>query len=148
MPFDDLARVPFFIAGAGVAGGRRTGDLAQNHDVVPTCLELAGLRHPVAGELDSRSLLPYFEAGGAGADRVVYCSSQDDYPMVRRGTLKYFRHLASGEEMLFDLANDPGETANLAADANHSAALRQLREDLDRVLNEGVAELPTAPPRA
>jgi choline-sulfatase len=36
--FDDLARVPFFVAGAGVAGGRRTPQLVQSFDVALTCL--------------------------------------------------------------------------------------------------------------
>ena len=39
MPFDDLARVPFVVAGPGVAGGRRVASLVQSCDLALTCLD-------------------------------------------------------------------------------------------------------------
>jgi choline-sulfatase len=51
--------------------------------------------------------------------------------MVRRGDMKYV-HYVGYPPQLFDLADDPEETTDLAADP----AYDQVREDLDRALRE------------
>ncbi len=138
VPMDDLARVPLFCAGAGIPRGQVVDAPVHSADLVPTCLELAGIEPPES--LDTRSLLPALE-GRPDPDRVVYCSSLHRYPMVRRGRFKYFRH-DDGEEMLFDLDEDPAETRNLAGDPVHAELCRDLGHELERVLLRGIPNLP------
>ena len=57
IPFDDLARVPFFATGADVAGGRSISTLVQTPDFAVTCLDYAGVELPGAS-FDGRSLRP------------------------------------------------------------------------------------------
>ena len=76
-PLDDLARVPFFCAGAGVVGGRRVADCVNSPDFVPTALELAGLP---SLPLDTESLIPHFRNVNPPVGRIAYTSSHDKYP--------------------------------------------------------------------
>lgn len=113
IPFDDLARVPFFVTGAGVAGGRRDAGLAQSFDFATTCLDLTGVDVDLAA-FDGISLVPVLGDPGAtlDADRTVHCGISMGWPMVRRGPHKYLRS-GWGEEVLFDVERDPGEVFNL-----------------------------------
>lgn len=112
IPFDDLARVPFFATGAGVAGGRRDRGLAQSFDLATTCLDYAGVDVDLA-TFDGISLEPVLGDPGASidADRTVHCGISMGWPMVRRGPHKYMR--SGWEEVLFDVERDPGEVDNV-----------------------------------
>ena len=111
IPFDDLARVPTFGVGAGVAGGgRRLGAPMQSFDFTPTVLSMAGVsssrfrfrrsRSDVSAQRHSPSRTP------SGR-----CSSETrlGWPMIRIGNLKRIWHRATGSSIVFDLAVDPGE---------------------------------------
>ena len=113
IPFDDLARVPFFVVGAGVSGGRRVGDLVQSSDFVPTALDRAG-RDPHPFGFDARSLggLLGDPATPPDEDRSVFCATTMGWPMVRRGPYKYILHRGTWSNVLFHLDDDPDETRN------------------------------------
>ena len=145
VPFDDVARVPTFCCGPGITAGRREKNPVQGADFVPTFLDIAGIGSPARDLLDTRSLLPALRDGKPDESRTVYCDSNYDWPMVRRGNLKYFRHRKNGEEMLFDLEADPGETRNLAADAAYAARRDALKEALASLEARPAPDLPTFP---
>jgi len=124
IPFDDLAKVPFFCAGAGVAGGRRVTAPVQSCDVALTCLELAGLEPPApAEEFDTASLSSVLAGGRPDDDRPVFCAFSMGWPMIRKRHMKLIWHW-SGEQVLYDLGSDPGETRNVAH--AHKALARDL----------------------
>lgn len=135
LPFDDLARVPFFIAGAGVAGGRRIGTPVQNFDYVATVLERVGIPLPCP-DMESTSLASVLAGGAADAERAVFCGTMEGTPMLRRGAFKHIWHSIADVHILYNLEDDPGETTNLAADPACQQLLRQnvseLREVLER----------------
>jgi choline-sulfatase len=138
MPFDDLARVPLFYAGHGVAGGRVVPDLVQSYDFALTALDYAGLA-PGVEDVDGRSLRPLL-AGQPGAHdlgRSVFSAIGVGWPMIRRGNHKYFVHSQHRTAVLFDLENDPGERVNLAGDPG--------RADVERDLSELLAQREAKP---
>lgn len=52
------------------------------------------------------------------------------YVMLARGNYKYVRTLVSGEtEELYDISHDPDELINLAAEPEHQARLKQMRQE-------------------
>src|SRR5215217_1404299 len=53
-PYEESARVPFFVRGPGVAAGAKAENLALNTDLAPTFADLAGVKFPA----DGRSLVP------------------------------------------------------------------------------------------
>jgi C-terminal processing protease CtpA/Prc len=139
--FDDLAKVPFFCVGPDVAGGRRISAPVQSADYVLTALELAGLELPKSID-DTRSLRAVLQGEPADEARAVFSCTSFGWPMVRKGALKYFHHAPTGDEMLFDLARDPGETQNLITYPSYAEAGRELRLRLEEKLAQGIPNLP------
>ena len=111
IPFDDLARVPFFAVGSGVEGGRRVGQLVQSCDIPLTCLELAGTGPPMPF-FDGESLASVLRGGAASDERAVFSAFSMGWPMIRKGPLKYIFNW-TGDRVLFDMDADPGETRNI-----------------------------------
>ncbi len=121
-------RVPLIIAGVpGMAANQIQRSLAHVNDIVPTLLDLAGLRHPGSRYKDQaiepligRSLLPVL----TGQATAVH---PDDKPIgyelagnaaLFKGRLKLARNLppvGDGQWHLYDIDADPGETRDLRA---------------------------------
>jgi len=116
--FEGAARTPLTISGPGIAAGR-VDQPTSNLDLLPTLLEIAGIdAAPFAGMLDGETLLPLI----AGLPRrgpvlMEYAAEGSIAPLVaiRDGQYK-FVHCEVDPPLLFDLAADPLEQANLAAD--------------------------------
>lgn len=136
------ARVPLVAAGPGIAAGNRVAANATLVDLFPTLLSLAGLRLPAgyadyAPTLDGRDLAPWL--------RGEVPSDWDDTVTIEYngdGTCAPIRALVQGPhkfigvggeaDQLYDLARDPGEWHNLAADPAHADTARTLRARLYR----------------
>jgi arylsulfatase A-like enzyme len=124
--------VPLGFAAPGLlpAGGR-VPQTVELIDVLPTLLDLLGLAKPA--EQHGRSLVPYLERPGAGGTgkpafseygtTTIRTVTQGDWKLVHNpdGISPVCvpdappNHYPIGREELYDLAKDPGETANLAA---------------------------------
>jgi len=63
-------------------------------------------------------------------------SERNNWNALTDGRWKYIYHAYSGEEMLFDLAADPGELADLASNPSHAATLARWRGRLVEHLQE------------
>jgi arylsulfatase A-like enzyme len=128
-PFEDLARVPLFAAGAGVPAGRVVKAPVAHVDLAASFLHAAGSPAPAA--LNGIPLQRHFDEAAAPAPRTLHCHG--NFLMTRRGPLKYFRRPDGSESMLFDLASDPGELVNLASHAERRAEIAELASEMDRV---------------
>ncbi len=158
MIYDEQLRMPLSISWPKrfASRGARTPALSEAVDLVPTCLELAGVGDPVARYpwLRGRSLVPALDdpAGAKGKDFTVStCDevwSPQDFggagPAWKRhvraalsGRFKVARYVAmSGkpqkehtddqEYELYDLSEDPYELRNLAGDAAYKPLLDEL----------------------
>jgi len=167
MVYEEQLRVPLSISLPGrFAQGARTAALSEAVDLVPTCLELAGVADPVSRYpwLRGQSLVPALEdpAGARGKDFTVStCDevwSPQDYagygkPWRRHvraalsGRFKVARYVAMDgkpqrelpheqDYEVYDLAEDPYELRNLARDPGY----RSLFKDLLARLHELEAE--------
>jgi arylsulfatase A-like enzyme len=137
-PYEESARVPFFVRGPGVPAGSKTEKLAVNTDLAPTFADLAGVEFsrdgrsltPLLREEDSpwwrtSVLLEAFtneEAQGAQANL-------PNYQAVRTETHKYVEY-DDGEKELYDLRADPYELENVYESAD-APVLEDLRTRLD-----------------
>lgn len=124
--------VPLGFSAPGLLpAGARVPQTVELIDVLPTLLDLLGIAKPA--EQHGRSLVPYLErpdAGGAGKPAFSEYGStrirtvvQGDWKLVENpdGISPVCipdappNHYPIGRAELYDLAKDPGETANLAA---------------------------------
>lgn len=142
-------RVPFVVAGPGVAPGRRVNSLAYVTDVTPTILEFAGV-DPDAIEgavpMTGRSLRAVLDGSAErthAADSPVGVEVagnaalfKGDYKIVRNGG----KH-GDGQWRLHDWVNDPGEVNDLAGE--QPERLAAMLADYDVYKQQmGVLDLP------
>jgi arylsulfatase len=140
LPFDDLAKVPFFCLGAGVEPGRRVRAPVQSFDFALTSLELAGVAPPRA-EFDAKSLIPILRGGVERADRPVFCAWKYGWPMMRRGSIKTIWNPGANEHVVFDLESDPAETTNRASDPVLGPVALEHIALIQRELSKGIEAL-------
>lgn len=116
--YESSAGIPLFLRG-GPFGGGRSARPANLVDLFPTLCDAAGFERPTG--IDGRSLLE-------DADE-TFSQLGTGHFMLRRGHWKYIvLGPDAGDEVLFDLASDPGETCNAAGE--HPAECRALRARL------------------
>ena len=142
--YDEIVRIPLIISYP------RRIKPGQNHmaaslvDIMPTLLDLAG--RPIPENIDGHSLAPYLlrERDPASAPPYRFCERVNPNAeltrrvapgtpgsfMIRGKGWKYIKY-PDGEEFLYHLAEDPGETKNLAAQPSYSDQKNVLRRELE-----------------
>lgn len=130
--FERSARVPLIIAGPGVSQGTNEAPCSLV-DLLPTMLDIAG--SPADGyDGAGRSLWDLASGGSAAPDRstaVEYfgeCSA-DPMVMIRRGQLKY-SYCEIDPPQLYDLATDPEERNNLAAEQDWAETVACFQQEV------------------
>ena len=148
--FDQSYHLPLIIRDPAAPGPRRVEALTEAVDLMPTILDWVGA--PIPRACDGVSLAPWLrgETPEAWRDAVHFeYDLRGGWPDPRRPPfgLEWMRrrwrrsgpsgskyvHFAGLPPVLYDLAADPGESRNLAADAGACRAL--LSEARDRMLS-------------
>ena len=135
--FENACRIPLVVSAPGADRGVSVPDHVSLYDVLPTLVELAGgnpqgdLGHVV----DGASLVPQLQ-GQRDPGRTVlgeYLGEGAVAPifMIRRHRFKYVWSEPDGPQ-LFDLAADPHELRNLAADPSLSVTAADFRAEVDQ----------------
>ena len=127
-------RVPAIVRWPGrVPAGRTTDESVITMDWTATMLGLAGAAQDPAYPLDGIDLTPLCLGKAGPFDRALFWRTRTQ-DAARRGRWKYLK--IEGDEMLFDIPNDPGERADL--DIYQPGRLTSLREEFrqwnDRML--------------
>ena len=132
--------MPFIVRWDGrIPAGLEYGDPVIQLDVLPTALAAAGIAAPVDREIDGVNLIPRLDGTGAGAPHAVLFWRYGEPSAVRRGDWKLLSP-GTGLAQLFDLANDIGETTDLAASRPEVVA------ELEAELADWQAQLQPPPP--
>ena len=113
--YDTSVKVPAIASRPGhVPEGRVAPQLLSHVDLRPTLLEHVGIEDPEADRLPGRSFAPLLDgAETGGRERVFVFDEYGPVHMARTREWKYVRRYPYGPHELYDLVNDPGETANL-----------------------------------
>jgi arylsulfatase A-like enzyme len=149
--YDGVARVPLIVRYPRRVRAGELGMACNLVDVMPTLLDFAG--HPIPTHVEGKSLAPYLRGGRSSAEAPPYsfCARlrrdpahrrvvAPDRPgawMIRGQEWKYCRY-EDGDEFLYHLAEDPGETQNLARDPHY--------DEIKAALNSELARFKRAPP--
>jgi arylsulfatase A-like enzyme len=108
-------------------GGRRVDRLVELADVLPTILTAAGVNLPVGVEGTD---LMQTAGPNPPPERTFIGQCADRFFCVLREGFKYQWTSAGGAELLFDLARDPYEQRNLAADPAQRGRMEESRRTL------------------
>jgi len=115
--YDTTLRIPFLLAGGRVPAGVRVKQQARTVDLLPTLLELIGVKAPAG--VQGASLVPTFR--GSDVD-TVYSYAETLFPRLNMGWAELrsmrtnrWKYIRAPKPELYDLAQDPGETTNVIA---------------------------------
>jgi len=131
--FDETMHVPLIFRHVGsIRPGGTCDRVVAQYDLLPTllsCLRLAD-RLPDTPRRPGRDLTPLLRGQTVEWDDVAFYEFEDTRA-IRTGEWKYVRRHGGGPEELYDLAHDPGETANLASQEAHAETQGRLARCLD-----------------
>jgi arylsulfatase A-like enzyme len=106
--YEENVRVPFIVAAPGLTGGQtRVNRVVSLVDIAPTVLDLLGMDVPDAYQGQSA-------LGGAPKMALFFTDYSLPLAGLVDGRWKAVHDLNAGRTRIFDLANDPGETRDLA----------------------------------
>ena len=125
--YDDSVRVPLIVAGPGVKANERNGQPVYLQDIMPTTLELAGVKQPE--HVQFHSLLPLLDGGKSPYD-TIYGAYLEKQRSIRTDTHKLIVYPDAKVLRLFDLNSDPLEMHDLASDPAMKPLLASLFEKL------------------
>ena len=132
-------RVPFIVRWEGrIPAGLEYGNPVIQLDIFPTALAAAGIADPAAGEIDGINLIPRLDGTGAGPPHATLFWRYGQPSAVRKGDWKLLSS-GTGVPQLFDLAQDIGETTDLAL------SRPEIVSELEAELSDWQAQLPPPP---
>lgn len=124
--YEEGLRIPLVIVAPGVRPGTVVEGLRQNVDVVPTVLELLGLR-ATGGSLAGSSLL-----SAPGHDTLFFGCHYERYCLgMRRGDRTWIHHFGRRPMEVYDVVADPGQTDDIAGEVSLTERLEAKRAMLD-----------------
>ncbi len=134
--YDHSVRVPLVIGGPGLPKGKRSDALVYLFDIFPTVCDLTGL--PIPESVEGKSLLPLIDGRAKKVRDSVFFAYRDLQRGVRTGRWKLIRYVVNGAKttQLFDIANDPWEKNNLAADPGHTGRVAEMNKLLWKWQND------------
>ena len=141
--FDTSLRVPAAVVWPGkIAAGSTVDAVVTNLDWYPTLLALAGLAPPADAPIHGRDFSPLLRGEQVGWDNSFYGEYaqhhyiEADLRMWRTPEWKLVRDfLRPGHDELYHLAEDPGETRNLVADADYTEKVAELDAHLREAMH-------------
>ncbi len=152
--YEGGVRVPAIVRWPGVTQpGQVCDEPVMTIDYYPTILEVSGAAGdaPHNAGIDGRSLVPLLRDPSASIDRQLYwhyphyhAGGDSPYSAVRAGSWRLIEFHEDDSIRLYNLADDLGETTDLAEKQPDVA--RRLRADLHAWRDEVNAQLPTPNP--
>ena len=130
--YEEELAVPLIFVGPGVPAGQRIAGAVSLVDLVPTVLGQFSVELPA--HVEGVDLAPTWRTGAPAPERELYFETvggpRDDAPQraLRAGDFKLYRDARTETLRLFDLARDPGEVHDVAAD--HPAVFARLANEL------------------
>jgi arylsulfatase len=131
MIYEGGHRVPCFIRWPS-GNLRASGDVdtpAQIQDLLPTMIDLCGLKAPAKTSFDGRSLGPILTKKGSLPDRMIVVQ-YGQIPKKWESTVIWAKwRLVNGAE-LYDISKDPGQTLDVAA--GNAAVVEKMRAHYEK----------------
>jgi arylsulfatase A-like enzyme len=139
--YENAHRVPCYIRWpkGGITGGKDVTRLTAHFDLLPTLIDLCGLRRPKEVEFDGKSLVPLLlNPAAQWKERTLFVHNQRVYFPVKykqyqvlteRWRLINPRQKESNEWELYDILADPGQRKDIAGE--HPEVVQQLHKEYE-----------------
>lgn len=139
-------RVPLIVCGPGIRGGVYCSEPVVSYDLTATVLDLAATGFALPKGVEGGSWKPVLLNGGMGkvqrpVDRFVFHQAVEvEHPQsaIRKGDFKLLYAWDTREAQLFNLAQDPVESRDLAREMPGLTA--QLQQELKAHVRAGLGE--------
>ncbi|MSU52250.1 MAG: DUF4976 domain-containing protein [Opitutaceae bacterium] len=140
-------RVPLIVRGPGIRGGVYSNEPVIGYDLLPTMLDLAAPGFVVASGVEGGSWRTILQNGGVGTvrrsiGRFVWHAPIEPalrpHSAIRKGDFKLIYYWDTRTTELFNLAQDPAETRNLASGS--AAQVDALRAELQSHIRAGIGD--------
>jgi choline-sulfatase len=131
--YDHSVRVPFLVAGPGVAKGAKNDASIYLQDVMATALDLAGAEKPA--HVFFNSLRPLLNGEKSRYDSVYGAYLELQRAITHEGW-KLIAYPKAKALRLYHLADDPQEMQDLAAKPEHAAKVKDLLQRLVKLSTE------------
>ena len=116
--------VPLIFAGPGIPAGKQTDAFAYHFDIMPTVLDL--VRAPVPTDIDGKSLAGIIHGQSGRVRDTIFLAYKDIQRAVRKGPWKLLRYPKVDKTQLFNLADDPNETKDLAGEPAQAGRVKEM----------------------
>ncbi len=123
--YEHSMKSPLIFAGPGIPKGQSDA-FAYLFDIFPTTVELIGGKMPAG--LDGKSLAPVMQGKQRSVRDTVFLAYRDVQRAVRKEDWKLIRYPKVDFNQLFNLADDPDEMKNLAADPAQAKRVREMMD--------------------
>jgi N-acetylglucosamine-6-sulfatase len=131
VPYEEASRTPFIVRGPDLPRGLKSSVMVSHMDLPPTLLDLAGT---FWADLDGRSLVPVFSAGGERPARwreeVLVENLGRGWNMLRTPRWAYVEW-DEGEKELYDMYTDPYQLRSVHAEADKAELIARLSARLN-----------------
>ena len=127
--YEESIRVPLEMRGPGIPKGVSVDPLAINADLAPTIVDAAGATPGLT--MDGRSLLPVTRNPGIEKNRQLLVE-EPSFEAIRTERYMYAEH-GTGEQELYDLANDPYQLQSRDGDPAYASVKARLANRLHRL---------------
>jgi arylsulfatase A-like enzyme len=116
-PYDSCARIPFIVRyPKRITPGTEVDEFIDLNDILPTVLDIAGLKYPADYPLPGESLFSESPQKDREWQYMEYSQNNRRWISILNKAYKYNYYYGGGFEQLFDMAKDPFETTNLLHD--------------------------------
>ena len=128
--YEESMKAPLIIAGPSIPQNKRSDANVYLHDLFATFCDFASISVPAG--LHSKSITPILQGKTTQHRETVYlpygkiCS-------LRRGNFKIIKFYKVERPQLFNLANDPSEMTDLAANPEYAKLLEQMENELQQL---------------
>ena len=131
---DHSVRVPLMVTGPDVPGNKKISAPVYLQDIMPSALELAGIRKPP--HVQFKSLLPLIGGRTDKSYGAIYGGYIDLQRMVCADGYKMIYYPKIDKTLLYNLKTDPLEMNNLADNPASTRLLRKLKTRLKKLQKE------------
>jgi len=132
--YDHSVRVPLMVNGPGIPKNKKLTTPIYLQDIMPSTLELAGVKKPQ--HVQFKSLMPLIKGKTNSSYDAIYGGYIDLQRMVSADGYKMIYYPKIGKTLLYNLKADPLEMNNLADDPAYTGLIRKLRRRLKELQKE------------